>query len=183
MNEEFVGEITYNVVNLVSNGTKKIFNAYILLKDLNGTLSSYKVVSFRSQVIYQSEKLGVSGIKGKVVKFKGKFKENVWNGQTTFQLMAEEMFIEGMEHLAEEAKQADTTQPKAPAQSLAPAGATLVHTPAAVQVPVPAVQVPVPTPVTMDTTLYPSAPTLVTPTAPNATQSSGPGHIPGGFKI
>jgi len=204
--EEFVGRVTYNIVNIVSNGTKKMFNGYILLNDVNGKQNSYKVISFRTHVIFQAEKLGTNGIKNKMVKFKGYFKENTYNGQTTFQLMAEEMYIEGLENLAIQAENASTSDPNKPnVGSLPPAGATIKpagniqNNTTVAQMPMQntvqqglinatAPSEPQPIVQTIDTTIYPQQPTVVTPSVPVAPQQTqlqtqGPSKIEGGFVL
>ncbi len=129
--QEFTGTMNYNAVKLYSNGTKKMFNGFITLKDTNGQETSYKMVSFRSQVCYQSEALGERGMKGKLVSVHGVFKENTYQGKTEFQLMAEKIFIQGMEHLAIEADSAEQALPTAPGGQLsnapqaAPMGAVI----------------------------------------------------------
>ncbi len=161
--QEFVGRMTYNIVNLVKNGSKKMFNGFIVLKDVNGIESSYKVISFRTHVIYQSEVLGEKGMTGKIVKVLGTFKENTWNGETTFQLMAEKIYIEGMEQLATAAENSEKELPQSPGGTLgsapvaAPAGAIIQGQPAVQQS----------APITPQAPQTPSAPVMqTTPQAP-----------------
>jgi len=203
--EEFTGIMTYNIINpLKKKPGKYMFVGYIQLNDINGQPSSYKVISFRTHVIYQGQRVGTNALKNKKVMFKGYFKENTWNGSTTFELMAEEMHIEGMERLALEAVEHSSTEstnsPQKPAGSLAPAGATIQQ--AAVQQPqpqsfpqTPIVQQPPIAPViptvsnqqvttqVIDTTLPQSNPGMVPQPINQTTIQSGqkPQPIAGGF--
>lgn len=98
----YEGIITYNTVNLVKNGTKKIFNGFFRTTDGSGNQVSYKIISFRSQIIMQSEALGEKGMANKKAKIHGIFKQSTYN--QAWELWAEEMWIEGYEALAEQAK-------------------------------------------------------------------------------
>jgi len=128
--EIYQGKMTYNVVSLYSNGTKKRFSGFIVLIDGNGNEASYKINSFRSQVTIQSEALGERGMAGKSVTAHGYFKENTWNGQTTMELMCEKLYIEGHEQLAVDAEASSMSLPAvppgvlpgAPVAPIAPAG-------------------------------------------------------------
>lgn len=158
----FQGTMTYNVVNLVKGGTRKVFNGFISMLDVNGNSASYKVVSFRSHVTLQSEALGERGMAGKKVTIHGTFKENTFNGESKWELMAEKIYIEGFEALAAQAEASEVPMPTTPPGTLPPAGMSAPTIPTG---PVaPTIQTPnIPMPV---------APTLVT---------SGPSPIVGGY--
>ncbi len=167
--EIFKGKMTYNVVNLAKN-SKKLFNGYIVMPDANGNEASYKVVSFRSHVISQSEVLGDKGMTGKNVTVHGTFKENTWNGETKWELMAEKIYIEGMEQLAVAAEAKEAVLPTVPAGSLPPVGVQPVQQPAT-----PSYSGPVPLPVA-------PIPNIVAPALPGGPiPITGPAPIVGGY--
>lgn len=156
----FQGTMTYNVVSLYSNGTKKRFSGFIVISDTNGNDTSYKINSFRSQVCIQSEALGERGMAGKKVTAHGYFKENTWNGKTSWELMCEKLYIDGMEQLAADAEASGTPMPAVPPGQLPgtmhqpiqpvqpayvqPTGPAPIATPV-VPAPLPVYGVPVPT--------------------------------------
>lgn len=169
--EIFKGKMTYNVVNLTKT-SKKLFNGFIVLLDANQNEVSYKVVSFRSHVITQSEVLGDKGMAGKTVTVHGTFKENTWNGETKWELMAEKIYIEGMEALAEQAEAKEAVLPAVPAGGLPPMGVQPTYQapmpqPGNIQVPMPIAPVP---------NIVP--PAMITPGAP---MMNGPQPIAGGY--
>lgn len=110
----YKGVMTYNKVYLVKNGTKKMFTGFIKMADEHGNENSYKMNSFRSQIIIQSEAIGERGMAGKNVEVHGEFKQNTWQGETNWELMAEKIFIEGYEQLAIDAEAADYPMPTPP---------------------------------------------------------------------
>jgi len=100
--------------------TKRFFGQ-IDMVDAEGDINTYQIVSFRSQVISQSENLGKNGMSGKTVKVKGEFSQNTYNGNTSWQLKIDELFIEGMESLADDIKQSTEIQmPKKPSDVTIP---------------------------------------------------------------
>lgn len=167
----FQGTITYNTVTLYANGTKKRFSGFIVMLDANNNEASYKINSFRSQVYIQSEALGERGMAGKKATVHGYFKENTWNGETKWELMAEKIYLEGYEQLAADAEAASTPMPAVPpgqlpgtmAQPIAPV-APAPHIPAG------------PAPVAV-----PVAPTPLPPTPGAPTNTGGPAPISGGY--
>ena len=117
-NEIYKGVVTWNTIKLYANGSKKRFEGFIVIKDTNGNETSYKMVSFRSQVIIQGETLGEKGMSGKSCTAHGEFKENTWNGNTTWQFMCDKLILDGMEDLANQAEKAATPLPAVPAGTL-----------------------------------------------------------------
>ena len=168
--EIFKGKMTYNIVNLTKNG-KKLFNGFIVMPDVNGNEASYKVVSFRTHVISQSEVLGDKGMTGKNVTVHGTFKENTWNGETKWELMAEKIYIEGMEALASAAEANEAVLPPVPSGGLPPIGVqTPYQQPAA-----PTYSGPIPLPVA-------PVPNIVAPDLLGGPSNvSGPAPITGGY--
>jgi hypothetical protein len=116
--EIYRGIMTYNTIALYSNGTKKRFTGFIIVADEHGNETSYKINSFRSQVIIQSETLGERGMKGMHCTVHGNFKENTWNGETKWELMAEKIILDGQEQLAADAEAAVRPMPTAPPGTL-----------------------------------------------------------------
>lgn len=116
----YKGVMTYNKVYLVKNGTKKMFTGFIKLADEYGNENSYKVNSFRSHVIIQSEAIGERGMAGKNVEIHGEFKQNTYQGETNWELMAEKIFIEGYEQLAIDADSANYPMPTPPGMQMQP---------------------------------------------------------------
>ena len=116
--EIYRGTITWNTIKLYANGSKKRFEGFIVIKDTNSNETSYKMVSFRSQVIIQGETLGEKGMSGKSCVAHGEFKENTWNGETTWQFMCDKLILDGMEELADQAEKAATPLPAVPAGTL-----------------------------------------------------------------
>ena len=163
--EIFKGKMTYNIVNVVKGGTRKVFNGFIIMPDVNGNESTYKVVSFRSHLISQSEVLGDRGMAGKNVTIHGTFKENTWNGETKWELMAEKIYIEGLEALADQAESSAAVLPAVPAGGLPPMG-TPIYQPTPTNNPG---QIPLP---------IAPVPNIVAPSIP---QMNGPSPIVGGY--
>lgn len=169
----FQGTITYNTVSLYANGTKKRFSGFIVMLDANNNEASYKINSFRSQVCIQSEALGERGMTGKKATVHGYFKENTWNGETKWELMAEKIYLEGHEQLAADAEAASTPMPAVPpgqlpgtmAQPIAPV-APAPHIPAG------------PAPIAVPVAPVPLPPT---PGAPMPVNTGGPAPITGGY--
>jgi len=112
--EVFRGVMTYNTIALYKNGTKKRFTGFIVIKDEYNNETSYKINSFRSQVIIQSEALGERGMKGISCEVHGEFKQNTWNGETKWELMAEKIFLDGYKQLAIDAEAASRPLPQVP---------------------------------------------------------------------
>lgn len=119
--EIYQGKIKFNDVATNPGKNTKRFFGQIDMVDAEGDINTYQIVSFRSQVISQSENLGKNGMSGKNVKVKGEFSQNTYNGNTTWQLKIEELFIEGMESLADDIKQStDIQMPKKPSNVTIP---------------------------------------------------------------
>ena len=149
--EVYEGIITFNDVAPIQGKTTSRFFGYIKMKDTEGDENSYSMVSFRSQVINQSVKLGKNGMQGMNVKVKGTFEMNNYNQQ--WQIKVEELFIKGMEQLGQELNHADTPIPQKPSN------------------------VPLPTNPTEKLVEHIPAFTSVMPLGPQ----SGPGSITGGY--
>jgi len=132
---KYEGIITYNTISLYANNTKKRFTGFIKMIDANQNEASYKINSFRTQVIYQSDILGERGMAGKKIIVHGYFKENSWNGKTTMELMAEKIYIIGMEKLADDAEKSETALPIPPVGGL-PQNTTALYTPPVVAQPI-----------------------------------------------
>ena len=115
---QYRGKITFNKVELYANGAKKRFEGFVVMKDANGVESSYKMVSFRSQVTKQGEFFGDKGLTGKFATFHGNFSENEYKGKVTWQLMVDKMYVEGHEQLARDIEEASIKMPKAPGGQL-----------------------------------------------------------------
>jgi len=113
----YKGRITYSKT-VIYQGNKKRFTGYIQIQDEYGNLNSYKMVSFRSQVINQSDTLGENGMKNMNCLAHGTFKLNEWNGQSNYELMVEKIILEGMEHLSEQAQTQQQSMPSVPHGSL-----------------------------------------------------------------
>ena len=169
----FQGTMTYNTVSLYSNGTKKRFSGFIVIKDTNGNETSYKINSFRSQVSIQSEALGERGMAGMKATAHGYFKENTWNGETKWELMCEKLYLEGYEQLAADAEAASTPMPAVPPGQLP----GTMHQPIA---PVAQVPGPPPGPVPVATPVMP-APLPTHGTMAPTSAVSGPAPIVGGY--
>ena len=117
----YQGKVKFNdTATNPGKGTKRFFGQ-IEMKDTEGDVNSYQMISFRSQVISQSENLGKNGMSGKNVKVKGVFEQNTYNGNTSWQLKVDELYIEGMETLAETIKESTEIQlPKKPSDVMHP---------------------------------------------------------------
>lgn len=161
-NQSYTGVVTAAYVNL-SKKNKEYATGYIQLPDANGANQSYKFLIFDDTAVANLKAFGSDALKGKSVTMDGEFKENTWNGNTEYQLMA-----------------ASIQLPEAVASMVSPENAP--GTPSAgvptPETPVQAVQeasvVPeVPSVPTMGTPEVPSAPTApgsvpTIPTAPGA---------------
>ena len=124
--EVYSGKVRFNDTSTnPGKGTKRFFGQ-IEMVDAEGDINSYAMISFRSQVISQSENLGKNGMSGKTVKVKGVFEQNTYNGNTNWQIKIEELYIDGMENLAETIKADATIQlPKKPSDITIPTNPTL----------------------------------------------------------
>ena len=148
----FRGVMTFNTIALYKNGTRKRFTGFILIKDEYGNETSYKINSFRSQVIIQSEALGERGMKGMHCTAHGYFKENTWNGETKWELMCDKLYLDGHEQLAADAEAAGAPMPQVPPGTLPrspnvdPMVAQPVYTPPTGPAPVIQPQAPAPIP-------------------------------------
>ena len=108
--EIYQGKMRFNDTATNPGKNTKRFFGQIDMVDAEGDINTYQIVSFRSQVISQSENLGKNGMSGKTVKVKGEFSQNTYNGNTSWQLKIDELFIEGMESLADDIKQSTEIQ-------------------------------------------------------------------------
>ena len=123
--EIYQGRIKFNDTATNPGKNTKRFFGQIEMVDAEGDTNSYGMVSFRSQVISQSENLGKNGMSGKTAKVKGTFELNSYGGREQWQLKIDELYLEGMENLAETIK-ADTTiqLPKKPSDITIPTDPT-----------------------------------------------------------
>lgn len=111
----YQGKVKFNDTATNPGKNTKRFFGQIDMTDTEGDINSYQMVSFRSQVVSQSENLGKNGMSGKNVKVKGVFEQNTYNGKTNWQLKIDELYIEGMETLAETIKSStEIVLPKKP---------------------------------------------------------------------
>lgn len=111
----YQGRVKFNDTATNPGKNTKRFFGQIDMTDTEGDINSYQMVSFRSQVISQSENLGKNGMSGRNVKVKGVFEQNTYNGKTNWQLKIDELYIEGMETLAETIKEStEILLPKKP---------------------------------------------------------------------
>lgn len=123
--ETYQGKIKFNDTATNPGKNTKRFFGQIEMLDSEGDTNSYAMVSFRSQVISQSENLGKNGMSGKTAKVKGTFELNSYGGKEQWQLKIDELYIEGMENLAETIKSDTTIQlPKKPSDVTIPTDPT-----------------------------------------------------------
>ena len=107
--EIYNGKIKFNDTATNPKGSKRFFGLVEMI-DAEGDTNSYQMISFRSQVVSQSENLGKNGMMGKEAKIKGVFEINSYNGKDSWQLKVEELYIIGMENLAEDIKNSTDLQ-------------------------------------------------------------------------
>lgn len=178
----YQGRIKFNdTATNPGKGTKRFFGQ-IEMKDTEGDYNSYQMISFRSQVISQSENLGKNGMSGKNVKVKGIFEQNTYNGNTTWQLKVDELYIEGMETLAETIKESTEIQlPKKPSDVMHPTNPTapLVENIPANSINMPGGVMPVPGTVRGGFVYQGNVPTM--PNQGNLPGQGMPGSVGGGF--
>lgn len=155
-NQSYTGVVTAAYVNL-SKKNKEYATGYIQLPDANGANQSYKFLIFDDAAVANLKAFGSDALKGKSVTMDGEFKENTWNGNTEYQLMAVSIVLP-------EGVVAPVAQENAPATGVP---GTAVPTPTAE---------PVQEATTPTVPEVPSVPTMEAPTAPTA--PTAPGSVP-----
>ena len=114
----YQGIITANDVRLYKNGTKKMMVGRITIPNELGSTSSYKMVSFRSQVYIQSETLGQDRMANIRATVHGTFKENEWQGEISLNFICDKLYLDGYEQLAIDAEKSSMNLPAVPQGTL-----------------------------------------------------------------
>ncbi len=157
-NQSYTGVVTAAYVNL-SKKNKEYATGYIQLPDANGANQSYKFLIFDDTAVAALKAFGPDALKGKSVTMDGEFKENTWNGNTEYQLMAASLVL-----------------PEAAINPVSPENAPGTGAP---QAAVPQAEVPPVVPTVPTVPEVPSVPTMSAPEVPTApTAPTAPGAVP-----
>jgi len=89
---QYTGKITAVYVNVSKKG-KEYATGFIRLPDANGNENSYKFLIFAEAEVNKIKQAGPERLKGQTITMDGEFKENTWNGQTTYQLFTNSVII------------------------------------------------------------------------------------------